>query len=304
MSKTILITGGSGLVGKHLTKMLLQKGYKIHILSRNDEQQSSPNIKTFKWDVYKREIDNECINDVEIIIHLAGEGIADKRWTEKRKKQIIESRTESIRLLYTLLKNNPAHPVKSVISASAIGYYSDRGNELMVEENKPANDFLAQSCVEWEKAVDEGLHLGLRIVKFRTGIVLDKNSGALSQMSKPFKIGFGAALGSGKQYMSWIHIQDTIRMYIYAVENENLEGIYNMVAPKPVTNKEMSKAIAEALHKPLWLPYVPAFALKLAMGEMSTIVLGSIKVSADKIQSVGFKFDYSDLKSALKEIYD
>ncbi len=304
MSKTILITGGKGLVGKPLTQLLLQKGYTIHILSRNDEQQGIPNIKTFKWDVYKREIDGKCLDRVEAIIHLAGEGIAGKRWTDTRKKQIIESRTESIRLLYALLQKNPSHTVKSVISASAIGYYSDRGDDLMTEENKPAADFLAHSCVEWEKAVDEGLDLGLRIVKFRTGIVLDKNGGALSQMAKPVKMGFGAALGSGKQWMPWIHIQDVIRMYAYALENENLTGVFNMVAPNPVTNKEMSKAIAEALDKPFWLPNVPAFALKAAMGEMSTLVSGSTKVSANKIQAAGFKFDYPHLKEALKEIYD
>ncbi len=302
-SKTILITGGKGLVGKPLTQLLLLKGYNIHILSRGDEQQDNPKFRVFKWDVYKHKIDDKCIDGVEIIIHLAGEGIAEKRWTEKRKKQIIESRTESIRMIYDLLKRNNKHTIQAVISASAIGYYSDRGDELMTEESKPANDFLAYSCIEWEKAVDEGSDLGLRIVKFRTGIVLDKNGGALSQMDKPIKLGFGAILGSGKQWMSWIHIKDVIRMYAFAVDNKDMHGAFNMVTPNPVTNVEMTKAIANTLNKPLWLPKIPSFALKLAMGEMSTIVLGSTKVAAAKIQSAGFKFEYADLQEALEKIY-
>ncbi|MGB4774312.1 MAG: TIGR01777 family oxidoreductase [Daejeonella sp.] len=303
MNKTILLTGGTGLIGQALTQLLLLKGYHIHLLSRKDEQPENPKIKTFKWDVYKRQTDLECLDGVEAIIHLAGEGIADKRWAEKRKQQIIESRTESIRLIYELLKNKDTHTVKAVISASATGYYSDRGDELLTEESKPAHDFLAHSCVEGEKAVDEGAELGLRIVKLRTGIVLDKRGGALVQIAGPVKLGFGAVLGSGKQWMSWIHIEDAIRMYEFALENKELSGVFNMVSPEPATNKELTKAIAAQLHKPLWLPHVPAFALKLVMGEMATIVLGSTKVSANKIQSADFQFKHPNLKDALKNIY-
>lgn len=300
--KTILITGGSGLLGKPLTRILLRKGYTIHHLSRNENQHGNPKIKIFKWDVFKREIDEKCLVGVDAIIHLAGEGIVEKRWTDNRKKLIIESRTESIRMLYSLLKNRP-HQVKDIISASAIGYYSHRGNQLLKEDDLPGSDFLSTSCIKWENAVDEGIKLGLRIVKLRTGIVLTPDGGALPQLAKPIQYNFGAAIGSGMQWTSWIHIQDAISMYVYALENANLNGVYNMVAPNPVTNKTLTSEIAVALNKSLWLPNIPAFTLKLVMGEMSIAILGSTKASAEKIVSAGFKFMYPEIKEALTEIY-
>jgi uncharacterized protein len=300
MYKTILITGASGLIGKSLTGSLLEKGYYVHHLSRRDKGNDA-NVKTFKWDVYKNEIDENCINGVDAIIHLAGEGIADKRWTKKRKEQILQSRIRSIRMLYELLKKKD-HQVKAVISASAIGYYGDQGEKLLDEENPPGSDFLAGVCVEWEKAAGEGKTLGLRVVKLRTGIVLDKNDAALSQMALPIKYGLGASLGSGKQWVSWIHLIDTIRMYIFALEN-NLDGVFNMAAPNPVTNKQLTKAIAEELNRPLWLPAIPGFVLKIILGEMSEAVLSSTKVSSDKIQTVGFEFRFPLLKDALHNIY-
>ena len=257
--------------------------------------------KTFYWDVAKREIDGDCIDNVDMIIHLAGEGIADKRWTSERKKAITESRTESIRLIYDLLKKKKNN-VKSIISASAIGYYSDRGDELLTEDSNPGDDFLANCCAKWEAAADEGVQLGLKVVKFRTGVVLDKG-GALAKMAAPIKWCAGSPLGSGKQWIPWIHIQDVIDMYLFAIENENINGVYNMVAPNPVTNKQLTKAIAKQLHRPLWLPNVPAFVLKLLLGEMSAIALGSTRVSAQKIEDAGFKFRYPYIAEALKEIY-
>ncbi len=296
---TILLTGGTGLIGSKLTKLLLGKGYDVYHLSRRNTAMLG--VKTFYWDVAKREIDRECVDNVDMIIHLAGEGIANKRWTEERKKEIIESRTESIRLIYDLLKKNKNN-VKSIISASAIGYYSDRGDELMSESSAPATDFMGRCCVAWEAAVDEGKPLGLQITKFRTGVVLDEK-GALPKMAAPVKWWVGSPLGSGKQWIPWIHVEDVIDMYLFAVENESFNGIYNMVAPNPVTNMQLTKAIAKTLHKPLWLPKVPAFALKLLLGEMSTIVLSSTKVSAQKIEDAGFKFKYPYVAEALKDIY-
>ncbi len=298
-SKHILLTGGTGLIGGNLTEALLAKGYTVSHLSRSSGK--DPKIKTFLWDVDRGEIDEQCINGVDTIIHLAGAGIADKRWTDERKKVMINSRVKSIELIYDLLrrKNNQ---VKSVISASAIGYYSDRGEELLTEGSPPANDFLARCCVEWEAAVDEGQKLDLRIVKFRTGVVLDEG-GALAKMAAPVKLYIGSPLGNGKQWIPWIHNDDVVGMYLYAVENKDLTGVYNMVAPNPVTNAQITKAIAVQLNKPLWMPNVPAIILKLALGEMSTIVLGSTKVSAQKIETEGFKFKYQDIASALKEIY-
>lgn len=298
-NKHILLTGGTGLIGSRLTQQLLNKGYQVSHLSRSPGK--SPQVKTYLWDVDKGVIDEHCIDDIDIVVHLAGAGIADERWTDKRKKELIDSRTKSIGLIYDLLSVKK-HKVNSIISASAIGYYSDRGDELMTETSSPSSDFMAKCCIEWEDAVDKGKQFGLRIVKFRTGVVLD-NGGALAKMAIPVKLYVGSPLGNGKQWVPWIHWQDVIDMYLYGIENAKLEGVYNMVAPNPVTNKQLTQAIAKQLHKPLWLPKVPAFLLKLLLGEMSTVVLGSTKVSAQKIEDAGFNFKYTDITSALKEIY-
>ncbi|MDB4920828.1 TIGR01777 family oxidoreductase [Mucilaginibacter sp.] len=298
-SKHILLTGGTGLIGKALTSQLLKKGYQVSHLSRKPG--NDPQVKTFLWDVNKGEIDEHCIDGVDLIVHLAGAGIADKRWTDERKREIIDSRTKSIGLVYQLL-HTKKDEVNSIVSASAIGYYSDRGDELLTEDSAPNNDFMSKCCVEWEAAVDEGKKLNLRTVKFRTGVVLN-NGGALRQMALPVKLYVGSPLGSGKQWIPWIHWQDVVNMYMLAIENESFTGVYNMVSPNPVTNKQLIKAIAKQLHRPLWAPKVPAFLLKLLLGEMSTIVLGSTKVSAQKIENAGFSFKYPDITSALKEIY-
>ncbi|HEY8928879.1 MAG TPA: TIGR01777 family oxidoreductase [Mucilaginibacter sp.] len=298
-NKSILLTGGTGLIGKALTEQLLANGHTVSHLSRKPGKDSR--VKTFLWDVHKGEIDARCVDEVDIIIHLAGAGIAEKRWTDERKREIIDSRTRSIGLIYDLLRKKK-HTVNSVVSASAIGYYSDRGNELQTEDSAPNTDFMARCCVEWEAAVDEGKDMNLRIAKFRTGVVL-ANEGPLKLMAQPVKLYVGSPLGNGKQWVPWIHWQDVVDMYLMAVENETFAGTYNMVAPNPVTNKELIKAISKQLHKPLWAPNVPAFFLKLLLGEMSTIVLGSTKVSAQKIEDAGFKFKYPVIESALSEIY-
>jgi uncharacterized protein (TIGR01777 family) len=295
----ILITGGTGLIGRNLTKQLLEQGHVVSNLSRSAGK--NPQVKTFLWDVEKGVIDSNCINGVDIIIHLAGAGIADKPWTAQRKQELIDSRVKSIQLIYELLKKN-AHQVSTVISASAIGYYSDRGDELMTEESKPSNDFMAECCIAWENAVDEGNQLGLRIVKYRTGVVLD-NGGALEKLAMPIKFFLGSPLGNGKQWIPWIHWKDVIAMYLFAIDNSNLSGTFNMVAPNPLTNKQLTYAVAKQLHKPIWLPNVPAIFLKLLLGEMATIVLSSTKVAADKIEQAGFKFTYPEIQGALKEIY-
>lgn len=300
MSKNILITGASGSIGKRLTGLLLDKGYKVSVLSRNHSKNQA--VETYIWDIDKGIIDEHCIDGVDTIVHLAGAGIAEKRWTESRKKELIDSRTKSIGLIYDLLRKKE-HQVTSVVSASAIGYYSDRGDELMTEASTPNNDFMAHCCVEWEAAVDEGEKLGLRVVKFRTGVVLDKAGGALPTLAKPIELYVGSPIGSGKQWVPWIHWIDVADMYLYGIENTAIKGIYNMVAPNAATNKQLTQAVAKQLHKPLWAPNVPAFVLKLLMGEMSTIVLGSTKVSAQKIQDAGYTFKFADLPAALKDIY-
>jgi uncharacterized protein (TIGR01777 family) len=295
----ILLTGGTGLIGRLLTKELLEKGYTVSHLSR--QAANTVGAKTFFWDIKKKQIDEHCLDGVDTIIHLAGAGIADKRWSNARKKEIIESRTKSIQLIYDLMRRQK-NQVKSIISASAIGYYSDRGDELLTEDSPPNTDFMAQCCLDWEAAVDEGAALVTRITKFRTGVLLDK-SGALGQMAIPVKLYVGSPLGSGNQWIPWIHLQDAVDMYVFAIENEKLEGVYNMVAPNPVTNKQLTNALAKVLHKPHWAPNVPAFLLKLLLGEMSTIVLGSTKVSCKKIEDAGYQFKFENVPAALKAIY-
>ena len=303
MSQKILITGGSGLLGKPLTRLLLQKGYTIHHLSRKPELHGNPRLTAFKWDVENKQIDQNCIAGVSTIIHLAGENIAGRRWTAERKEKILRSRTESIRLIYSLLKRSEGHQVKTVVSASAIGYYGTRENELLTENVPAGEGFLAKTCIEWEKAVDEGVQFNLRIVKLRTGIVLASEGGALPEMAGPIKKGLGSPLGNGKQWMSWIHIQDVIRMYAFAVENARLHGTYNMTAPSPVINSEFTKTLARVLGKKLWIPNVPAVGLKLVLGELSSLILDSAKVSSSKIEAEGFHFDYTVLGDALEDIY-
>lgn len=298
--KKILITGGSGTVGMHLSSLLLKKGYEVAHLSRS--KANHPEIKTYLWNVDQQEIDENCIEGVDTIVHLAGAGIADSRWTNKRKDIIIKSRTDSIALIYDLLKRK-THHVKNVVSASASGYYSDRGDLLQSEKDSPNTDFLGHCCVLWEKAVDKGEALGLRVVKFRTGVILDLKTGALPEIAKPIKWGVGSPLGSGKQWISWIHLDDVTKMYLKGIEDERLKGAYNMSTPYPLTNEGLTKAIANQLDKKLWVPKVPAFTLKLMLGEMSAVVLGSTKMSVQKIEETGFKFKFPEVKSALKNIY-
>jgi uncharacterized protein (TIGR01777 family) len=298
-AKHILLTGGSGLIGENLTWFLLDKGYQVSHLSRKPGK--DPQVKTYLWDIHKGYIDKKCIDGVDTIVHLAGAGIADKRWTNQRKKELIESRTKSIELIYELLKNN-SHQIDSVISASGIGYYNDSGDELLTENSLPSNDFLANCCIQWEQAVDKGKELGLRVLKFRTGVVLAAKGGALSKLAFPVRLGIGSALGNGKQWVSWIHHEDVTGLYFYGIVNNELEGVYNMAAPYPVTNKQLTRAVAKQLHKPLWFPDVPAFVLKLLLGEMSTVVLSSTKVSSQKIEHAGYQFKYPVIEEALKAI--
>jgi uncharacterized protein len=300
MHKHVLLTGGTGLIGSLLTKELLNQGYEVSHLGRKPG--NNPKVKTYLWNVNKGEIDKACIDGVNTIVHLAGAGVVEKRWTDERKKEIIDSRTKTIELIYDLLRKRK-HTVKTVISATATGYYGDRADELLTEDSTPGNDFLAEVCIKWEAAADEGEELGLRIIKFRTGIVLNKDGGALPQLANPIKWGVGSPLGDGKQWMPWIHWRDVVKMYIYGIENENLKGVYNMASPNPATNQQLTKAVAKQLNKPFWAPNVPAIVLKLILGESRIAVLESDRTSAEKIECAGFKFDYPDLQAALKEIY-
>jgi len=299
MSKKILITGASGLIGSRLTELLLQKGYQVSHLGRSKKSGSVP---SFVWDVDKGVLDLQALEGVETIIHLAGAGVADKRWTESRKKEILDSRTKSSLLLYNTLANTN-HTVKTVVSASAIGYYGfGFGKEVFTEVSQPGNDYLAQVVKEWEESVDKISSLNLRVVKLRIGIVLSDKGGALVEMAKPIRLGIGAALGTGKQYLSWIHLDDLCTMFIKAVEDETLQGAYNAASGDWVTNIELTKRIAKVLKRPLLLPNVPDFIMKIIVGEMAVIVVNGSKISADKIKKMGFKFNHADLSETLRSL--
>lgn len=298
MSKKILITGASGLIGSRLTEMLLQKGYQVSHLGRTKKVGS---VESFVWDVEKGELDQQALVGVDAIIHLAGAGVADKRWNEKRKKEILESRTKSSALLFETLKKTN-HSIKAVVSASAIGYYGFCLDERIFSEvSNAGSDYLAQVTKAWETEVDRIASLGIRVAKIRIGIVLSEKGGALAEMAKPVRLGVGAPLGTGKQYLSWIHIDDLCAMFIKAVDDDQMHGAYNAVCDW-VTNESITKSIAKVLNKPLLLPPVPGFIMKIIVGEMAMIVVNGSKVSSDKIRKTGFTFQYPELNEALRNL--
>ena len=299
MNHKILITGGTGLVGSRLTEMLLNKGFEVSHIGRTKK---AGRVPSFVWDIKQKKFDAQALKGVNTIVHLAGAGVADKRWTTARKKEILGSRIESTKLLFETLKTT-SNEVNTVVAASAIGYYGfGMGEETVEEDSKPGTDFLAQVTKQWEAQVDKIGTLGIRMVKLRIGIVLSEKGGALAEMAKPIKLGAGAALGSGKQYLSWIHLDDLCEMFIKAIAAENMNGAYNAVGTGWVTNQEMTEAIAHILKKPLLLPSVPGFVLKIILGEMADMVLNGSKVSSKKIQKTGFTFQYTSLDDALKNL--
>ncbi len=295
----ILITGASGLIGTRLTEMLLQKGHQVSHLGRT--KKNNGQIKSFTWNVDQHQMDEDALQGIDTIIHLAGAGVADKRWTEKRKREILESRTRSTQLLFDLLKKEN-HKVTSIISASAIGYYGFESSDELTETSEAGKDFLSNVTKQWEDEVNKIESLGIRIVKIRIGIVLSEKGGALKEMMLPIKFYAGAPLGSGNQYVSWIHIDDLCSIFCKAVEDSNMHGAYNGVGPYAVTNRALTRAIAKVLGKPMFLPPVPSFMMKLIIGEMADIVLGGSKVSSTKIQQAGFSFQFDNLEKALRDL--
>jgi len=296
----VLITGATGLVGTELVSLLLKNGIHIHYLTTSKNKvQDEANYKGFFWNPEKGDIDTNCLEDVDVIIHLAGATIS-KRWTATYKQEILESRVLSTSVLYGLLKNTN-HNVHQFISASATGIYPDSLDKVYSEEETQFdNSFLSQVVQKWEQSVNKISQLGIKVAKVRTGLVLSGKGGVLKEMARPTKYGLGAAFGSGKQMQSWIHLSDLAGIYYYIL-NEELEGVYNAVAPFPVTNEELIKQIAKAMDKPLFLPNIPKFAMKLVLGEMHTLLFDSQNVSAKKIISEGYQFKYLSLEKALKE---
>ena len=300
--KNVLIAGGTGLLGMRLSQLLKAKGHKISHLSR--QQNLNADFPAYQWDLEKKFIDPPAIEQADVIINLAGAGVAEARWTDARKKLIIDSRVDSTSLLKSFIENKKA-PAKTYLSASAIGYYGNRGDQLLKETDTPGKKgFLPESVVAWEKAIDEVAKTGIRTVAFRIGIVLSTQGGALEKMLIPFNFFNGTYFGDGSMYYSWIHIDDMANMFIDAIENKQFGGYYNSVAPNPATNKEIILACKKALRKPALIMPAPAFALRLVMGEMADMILDSAKVSSEKIEKEGFQFQFPELLPAIKDLLE
>jgi uncharacterized protein (TIGR01777 family) len=288
----ILITGGTGLVGKRLTAMLKERKHEVRILSRNPK-----GLNEFKWDVSKSFIDDKALDNIDFIIHLAGAGIADKRWSNERKKVIIDSRVDTANLLFHKIKAQNIS-LTGFISASGSNYYGAQTSDKIFEEKDDAGtDFLGDVCQKWEAAANQFKELNIPVTILRTGVVLSKKGGALEKMKTPVI----SPLGAGQQYMSWIHIDDLCNVYIKAIE-EDFRGVYNTVSPEYQTSNSFSKTLAKAIKRPYLPIAVPGFLLKLVFGELAIILLEGSRLSSQKIENKGFVFKYSNLKEALKSL--
>ena len=296
MMRKVLITGGSGLIGRRLSFLLKSRGYEVRILSRSNNPKN--NYKTFVWNVSEQYINDSAFEGLNHIIHLAGAGIADKRWSEKRKKEIIASRVASTNLLYNTVKRLKT-PLNSFISASATGYYGAVTSETIFEEkDKPAKDFLGKVCSLWEDSIFQFNEIKIRTVALRTGIVLSKDGGALKKMKTPII----TSLGNGKQYMPWIHIDDLCELYIKAIEDQEFKGAFNAVSSEHISNLSFSKKVSKIFNHPFLAVGTPSFILQIVFGEMSTIILNGSRISANKIKQAGFKFKFENLEKALKNL--
>ncbi|QLC67732.1 TIGR01777 family protein [Flavobacterium sp. LPB0248] len=298
MAQNVLLTGGSGFIGKHLTDVLIEAGFSVSVLSRSDRE-NTPRVTYYKWDIKKNYIDKNAILNADYIIHLAGEGIVEKRWTKRRKRAILESRIRPIEMIFSVLENNNKK-LDAFVSASAVGIYGAvTSHKICTEDTPPANDFLGITCQKWENAADKMNSLNIRTVKIRTGIVFGKEEGFIKKMIPTFKSGFGAVLGSGKQYLPWIHAEDLCQIYLKSIEDTKLEGAYNACVTDNTTNARFSKTFAKLFDYAIWLPNVPPFVLKILLGEMSIAVLTGQRVSSEKIQKTGFEFQFTDLEKTL-----
>ena len=299
--KKILISGATGLVGKKLSKKLHERGYKVEILVRSKDQESD--FKSYLWNYKKDFLEEGALDNTYIFIHLAGATIS-KRWTESYKKEIYNSRINSAQFIYEQMQKQNIHP-EAVISSSAAGIYGQTTSQTIFTEKDPAaDDFLGKVCKDWEEKALQFRNLGSRVVCVRTSTVLSEKGGALEVLKKPIELNVGAVLGTGDQYLPWIHIDDLVNIYVKAVECVTIDGAYNASAPDFVTNKILTKTIADHLGKTIWLPNIPKFVIKTALGEMSVLALEGSRISPDKIINEGFNFAYERLDSALADVLD
>ncbi|WP_158844398.1 TIGR01777 family oxidoreductase [Algibacter sp. L1A34] len=298
----VLITGATGLIGQEIVSLCHAENIKVNFLTTSKSKLvKNENYQGFLWNPDAKEIDLDCFKNVDAIINLAGATIS-KRWTDSYKKIILSSRKDSAELLFESLKNTP-HNVQQIVSASAIGLYPDSLTNYYTEDFKitSANSFLSEVVNVWETAVDRFSELNIKVTKIRIGLVLAENGGALAEMIKPIKLGLGSAFGSGKQWQSWIHIEDLSEIFLFTLL-EKLEGVFNAVAPNPTTNYELTKSIATTLERPFFLPKIPKFAMKLVLGEMHLLLFESQRVSSKKIEDVGFDFKFHHLQPALDNL--
>lgn len=298
--KTVLIAGGTGLIGHRLSLLLRERGYEVLHLSRKANPDAE--FPAFAWNLEQGTLDENAVQRADVVINLAGAGIADERWTEQRKRLIIESRVKSTHLLLQSFQKWNKQP-QVYVSSAATGYYGNRGEDIMTEEAAPGEGFLTKSCLEWEKAIQDVATTGIRTVGLRIGVVLSKNGGALEKMLIPLNFFVSTYFGNGRQWYSWIHIDDLCRMFLWAIENEQWSGFYNAIAPNPTRNKDFARALGQALRRPVLVLSVPAFILRLIFGEMADTILFSMRVSSRKIEKAGFEFRYPDLIAALMDIF-
>jgi len=298
--ESVLIAGGSGTIGKYLSKKLIENGFNVNLLSRTNK--SINGITTYLWNIENQFVDAQAIETADYIINLSGANIGEKKWSSKRKKEINDSRVNSTKLLFNKVEKQNKK-LKAFISASAVGFYGmTTSDKIYTEKDLPANDFLGFVCNNWENSCNSIEKMGIRTVKIRTGVVLNSGKGALSKMMLPIKMFVGSALGTGNQFISWIHIDDLCNIYLKAVTDVNMVGSYNAVAPEHISNKEFTQILAGMLKKPIILPNLPALLLKIILGEMAKIVLEGSRISSKKIENLGFHFNYPNLNSALKQI--
>ncbi len=300
MATSVLVTGGTGSIGVILCDYLKSQGFEVSILSRKKRENSI--YKTFIWNYKDNYIEKEAFNNCDYIIHLAGAGIADNAWTPKRKKEILDSRVKTTKLIYDSLSSQD-HQVKGIIAASAVGYYGQiSSKKIFKEEDSPGTDFVASVCERWEKEVNRFNKLKIRTVNLRIGIVLMQKGGALEKMAQPFYWNVGSALGSGHQIIPWIHITDLKRIILQSTSSSTMNGPFNCCAPDAADNDKFSRSIAKTLGKKIWLPKVPKFILKIMLGERAVLLTEGSKVSSEKIVQTGFEFKFPKLKPALHDL--
>jgi uncharacterized protein len=297
----ILVTGATGLIGSRLCQILTGDGHTVIALSRSTERARSLAVaEVYKWQPEAELPPEQALNEVDAVVHLAGEPIAAHRWSDEQKKRIRDSRVLSTRNLVNALRSAATKP-RVFVSSSAIGFYGDRQDELLIESSPAGNDFMSEVCVSWEQEAERAKQFGLRVVAIRTGVVLSAEGGALKKMLPPFRLGVGGPLGSGKQWFPWIHIEDIVGIFRDAILSSSLSGPVNGTAPELATNAEFTRQLGRVLHRPAFMP-VPEFALRTLMGEMASVLLGSHRVVPKMMLDAGYRFQYPNLASALENL--